>query len=208
LFELASKLVEDVAAGLRAKELAARVAAFVEFVIAARIDKRFADSTREPTAEYVQGLLAGVPKKRKDEAYKALVARTIVDYILPDREGPLLAAANEFEVAVPFEESVVLALGRTREPEAVRALADLLGQKDLGCPGEVCLAAGLAGSASLLQPLARKLLDSDGFVRFCAYEALRQLTGRDFWADWLYGDVAERGAVAQEWFRFCVRAGG
>jgi len=177
-------------------------------VIAARIDKRFAAATRAPTVEYVQGLLAGVSKQRKDAAYKALVVRSIVDYVLPDRVGLLLAASSEFEVAVPFEESVVRALGRTREPEAVRALAELLEQRDLGCLGEVCLAAGLTGSPGLLQPLARQLLADDGFVRFCAYEALRQLSGRDFWADWLYGDIAERGDAAQAWFRFCAKAGG
>jgi hypothetical protein len=45
-------------------------------------------------------------------------------------------------------------------------------------------------------------------VRFCASEALRQLTGKDVWADWLYGDLAERGAAAQDWFRVCAKAGG
>jgi hypothetical protein len=208
LFERATALVDELAAGLRARELEARVAAFVEFLIAARIDRRFTAATREATVQYVLGLLAGVPKKRKDAAYKVLVARSIVDYVQPERAGSLLAGTHEFVVAVPFEESVVLALGRTREPEAVHALAALLEQRDLGCLGEVCLAAGLTGSRSLLQPLARRLLDGDGFVRFCAYEALRKSTGKDFWADWLYGDVAERGAAAQEWFRWCAKAGG
>jgi hypothetical protein len=204
----ATRLVEAVAAGLRGRELEARAAEFVDFVIEARIDRRFTAATREATVQYVVGLVAGVPKKRKDADYKALVARSIVDYVLPDRGRSLLAGTHEFEVAVPLEESIVLALGRTRDAEAVQALAALLAWRDLGCLGEVCLAAGHSGDRILLQPLARRLLDDDGFVRFCAHEALRRLTGMDVQADWMYGDVAERGAAAQAWYRLVAKAGG
>ena len=73
------------------------------------------------------------------------------------------------------------------------------------------LAQGIKNISSKRSPAYMRIFGNApppyGFVRFCAYEALRQLTGSDFWADWLYGDAGERGAAAQQWFRCCSRIG-
>ncbi|MBK8098767.1 MAG: HEAT repeat domain-containing protein [Planctomycetes bacterium] len=198
-------LVASVADGLKGKELATRVAELVDRVIAERVDPRFSAASRKATIEYVEGLLAAVRKARGNAAYHQVVARAIADYFVPDPGVSVLSSMHEFTAFVPLEEAILTALGRTREPEAVAALRELLADKTLPVRAHVCLAAAMTGDLSLLQPLARLLLDDDGFVRLCAHEALRQLTRRDVQCDWLYGTVAERGAAAQEWFKILAK---
>ena len=54
----------------------------------------------------------------------------------------------------------------------------------------------LAGG--LLLRLLPLLHDADPFVRFCASESLRHLTGREMAVDWMYGPASERAAAAAE----------
>ena len=203
---LAEKLVADVSRRLRGKALDARVAELVDLVIASRTDRRITPTSRDATLQYVRGLLAELPKQRGNAPYQATVVRAVADYLVPDQSMELLAGRGEVHAVVPFEEAVLLALGHTQDPTAVQAIAALLARPDLTRRSAACLAAAATGDRTLLQPLLRALLDDDGFVRFCAYEALRHLTGRDVWADWMYGDAAERGAAAQMWFRICSKA--
>lgn len=199
---LAEQLVAD-AARLRGRALDTRTAELVDLAIASGLDRRFAAGTREASIQYVKGLLAGLRQQAGNAAYAATVARAIADYFVPDQSMALLAGNREVRAVVPFEEAVLLALGRTREPAAVEALDGLLTRPDFSRRAHACLAAAATGDAALLRPLLQALLDDDGFVRFCAHEALRHLTGRDVPADWMYGDVEQGGAAAQMWFRLC-----
>lgn len=207
ILDRATALVAMVAGGARTKAIDDAIAVLVDFVIAARFGARFSAATRADTIDYVRGLLAGVRLKRRDAAYQDLVVESIADYFVPNESAQLLGGAHEIEAVVPLEEAILLALGHTRAPAAVSALAQLLGDKELPCRAHVCLAAGATGDRSLAPALVQALLDGDGFVRFCAYEALRRLCGTDVWADWMYGDVAERAAAAQMWFRLGSRSG-
>jgi HEAT repeat protein len=104
-------------------------------------------------------------------------------------------------VVAPLEEEILFAIGRSRTPAAVTAIARLLATGDARLRAHACLAAASSGGRALLQPLVHALLDDDGFVRLCAGEALRHMTGKDVAGDWLYGALAERGAAAEQWFR-------
>jgi hypothetical protein len=56
-------------------------------------------------------------------------------------------------------------------------------------------------TAPALLPL---LLDAEPFVRFCAYESLRRLSGKDVAIDWMYGPSAERFDAAEEYRRWSL----
>lgn len=89
------------------------------------------------------------------------------------------------EVQPPLLEAATLELGRTGDEAAIETLGSL------GTP-EAALALGSIGGKKVL-PHLLKLLESDnGWTRYCAYKALKHVTGKDFTCDWIFGDAKAR----------------
>lgn len=108
---------------------------------------------------------------------------------------------------MPLAEEIVLALGRTRDPEASEPLVALLRERKNPQRAWIALALGLCGARGAASELLPLLLDEDAFVRFAASEALRWLTGRELAVDWMYGPSDERFAAAEEYRRWFLERG-
>lgn len=69
---------------------------------------------------------------------------------------------------------------------------------------EAAPALGSLAQRDTVSALLDALDDGDPWVRRCAYVALKHLSGRDFFADWIFGSAADRQARAaryRTWFR-------
>ena len=97
--------------------------------------------------------------------------------------------------------ATILALAKSGRSVTMRAVAS--SSRRVRSRAVACRALGMAGRSSAARHLTSFLLDEDPFVRFCAYEALRHLTGQKFFVDWMYGELAQWTAGAQEYARWC-----
>ncbi len=77
-------------------------------------------------------------------------------------------------------------------------LARLADVNQLG-RAETALALGAVGGKKILARLIGALLDRDPWLRFCAYRALKALSGQDFCCDWLYGPEATIRRTTRKW---------
>lgn len=92
-------------------------------------------------------------------------------------------------------EVAVLALGKTRHPEGLDELISLA-QPGSPARGESVLSLGSYGTPEHLaragEALLRALVEpSDGFVRFCAYLSLKNISGKDYNADYIFGQIGD-----------------
>lgn len=192
------ELAEFVRAGGRAKELEARASALVDYVIAERLNALLDPAAR---AARVDALLQALEPLRAARTPPEAVAA-----LVPTLQALLLGGEVEledpgralFQPLVPLAEEVLLALGRTRDPLAVELVLAALqgGARELRA--HACLALGMCARAELAPKLLPLLLDEDPFVRFCAAEGLRHLTGRDHAVDWLAAPAEARQTAAEE----------
>jgi hypothetical protein len=93
--------------------------------------------------------------------------------------------------------------GRIGSPNAARdADQDPQEQRDRR-RGEAALALGAVANREAIEALVAALDDpKDGWVRFCAYETLKKMSGQDHPCDWIFGNASSRrSAVAhyREW---------
>jgi hypothetical protein len=109
-------------------------------------------------------------------------------------------AVNEYDVTKaeikifpPLLEIATLALAQTRHPPALDELVSLVENSPVR--GEAAMALGGFASVDPVKAgsaLLRALVDPrDGWVRFCAYLGLRNLTGKDYFADYVFGKTEE-----------------
>ena len=202
---LVERLVADVAEGLPKHRQQERVDSMLDFMIEKSLNPRITTATRRAARETIDQQLASLDGHRGDLAFRRQVVTAILQFLFGFAVVPPLR--GEFAPVVMLEEELLLALGRTQSAEAAAALVGFLARAgDNPYRAHACLAIGLAGRPEFARHLVRSLLDSDGFVRFCAYEGLRRLTQQDYWADWLYGDLHQRGVAAEQYFRWCIRA--
>jgi HEAT repeat protein len=200
---MVQQLVRDAAIDLR-NATGPRIDEIVDLVVTRKLNKEIADGNRKEARDEVRNQLQGLQGHRADQVYQATVVRAVLTFLLGELPPAQLNLA-EFEPVVLLEEEILLALGRTRTAEAVAALRRILVEHpDHPLRAEVCLALGMSGDMAAARDLAPRLLDSDPFVRFCAYEGVRHLTGQDFWADWMYGTLEERVNASQQYFRWCA----
>lgn len=89
------------------------------------------------------------------------------------------------EVQPPLLEVATLELGRTGDEAAIDTLAGL-------GTAEAALALGSIGGPKALPPLLKLLESEDGWTRYCAYKALKHVTGKDYVCDWVFGDAKSR----------------
>jgi HEAT repeat protein len=147
------------------------------------------DSWREYLRRYVEGLRGRMGEDANE--YAETVRLALRAAVAGD--DPLTGASSP---DVPWLAEVLLELGRTRDPAAVEALGTFV---EPGRPAraEACLALGATGRREAVPHLLRALAGDDGFVRYCAYLALRAITGRDHFADWIYGNASERARAVE-----------
>ena len=133
-----------------------------------------------------------------------VTVEAVVDWLIGDAPEPRMMIAEasgqiRSRPDVPLQEALVLELGRLRDPAAQAKLKELAALERLPLRGPACLALAATGTAEAGAVLVDALEASRPFVRLCAYLGLRELTGEDHFADWLYGDPGKRAVAVAEY---------
>ncbi|MCD4657133.1 MAG: HEAT repeat domain-containing protein, partial [Planctomycetes bacterium] len=100
---------------------------------------------------------------------------------------------SNISVYPPLLETAILELGRTGDEKAIDLFMDIL-KADMpnGSP-EAALALGVHLKPEVIQTLIATLRDcSQGWTRFCAYRALKNLSDKDYFCDWIFGSKSVR----------------
>lgn len=199
----AEELVSDAARGASRNQLRPKVRELVDEVSESGINPTLSGGQEDAYASHVEGLLDGVRAHRSDTNYLESIELQIVQFLLGfATEGPSWNGA-EIEPEVLLEEEILLALGRLRTPEASALLQDFVGEhRGSKHVAVAALAVGVCGDPGGGRAIVSLLADEDPFVRLCAYEALRHLTGLDVEADWYGGERVELTKRAEEYFRW------
>lgn len=196
------QMVNDGAAGRSKARLRKQLDAILDLVIRHGLNPKISADTRDAARARVEGMMVGLRGHKGDVFFRNRLSRDILQYLLAVKMGFTLKARTEFKPVVLLEEQILLALGRTRSKEAGEALSRFLGDhpKSVLVP-HACLALGISGQKAHARKLLPLLVCDDGFTRFCAYEALRHLTSKDYWADWMFGEMEERTTAAEQYVR-------
>ncbi len=197
-------LVALAAQGGQKTELRERIDELLAMLLRQTINPAITEPTRAKHRKHVLGLISGAKAHQTDLGYQRLIVDAVVEYLLGYALPRVNRNQGEFLPRVMLEEEILLSLGRTREPQASELLISFLNNKRNRYRAVACLALGVAGHKSAERTLAAFLLDDDGFTRYCAYESLRHLSGRDVFADWMYGKSAERFEAAEAYWRWLV----
>ncbi len=116
---------------------------------------------------------------------------------------PDITKAN-ISIYPPLLETSILELGRTGYEKAMDLFIKIL-QADMpnGSP-EAALALGVFKKKAAAAALLKTLEDSkDGWARFCAYKALKMMSGEDHFTDYIFGSKDRREdqiAFYKDWF--------
>lgn len=198
-------LVDTAALGVQRVELRRRVQEILDLLIRHAMNAAITEETRSSSAEHVLELVADVRSHRRDPGYLQGVRAQVLAFLLGYERKPAYLNPSQFEPPVLLEREILLALGRTRSPQAAELLLQVLENPRNANRGVACLALGMTAQREAAGELARFLLDEDPFVRFAAYEALRHLTNRPHeFVDWMHAPAAERYAAAEEWWQWLV----
>ncbi len=183
----------------------------LDFVIRNRMNVTIDAENRASARKYLLGQVDSAAAHRRDPGYLTAVRRAVLAYLLGYDVAPADSNRAQFAPPVSLEEEILLSLGRTRAPQAVELILQVLENKQNVHDAYACLALGMAGHASSASALAPFLLDADPFTRFAAYEALRHLVDVDraldgrAAIDWMYAPAAERYALAEEVWQWLVQ---
>ena len=175
-----------------------RAADLVDDVLREGIHPELAERPRRSVIDELAGILNSARAHRKDVVFLELGVKQILELLLGYPQPRWSRVSAEFSPQVQLEEEILLALGRTGEPEAVAALQGFLQNRKNRLRGVACLALGMAGDPSSADHLAPYLLDQDGFARWCAYRSLAHLADLELPIDWMYAPKDTRYASAQE----------
>jgi len=120
-----------------------------------------------------------------------------------DGENTLDIVKANIKICPPLLEIACIELGRLGSPNAVPTLLTILKSNATGGRAEAALALAACPSREAIEGIVAALDDpKDGWVRFCAYEALKKMSGQDHPCDWIFGNASSRSrAVAhyREW---------
>jgi HEAT repeat protein len=202
---LVDELVDRTVQGARQAERKRRIEELLTLVIAEGVNPQVNEDTRGEKRKYVEGQVEGLRSHGADPSYVAKVRVALMTTLV----GRVVDAPNrdraEFEPAVLLEEEILMSLGRTGTAEAAAALSKVVEDEDSVYRATACLALGASGQPVAARYLVRALVADDPFVRLCAYEALKYLTGEDHFADWIYGDEHARTVAAGEYAAWSAR---
>jgi HEAT repeat protein len=137
-------------------------------------------------------------KKLKPANLKKPLARAMDEWVYQKPEITP-EGVKPFHFSPPILETICWMLGDLKDKEGAPLLKLVLANANLPARSEAALALGRLPKELALGPLVDVLeKDDDGWVRYSAFLGLRMLTGEDHFADWLYGNKADRAdAVAK-----------
>ncbi len=192
------ELVEAARAGEKEKALAARAAELFDWVLEQRLNALLDLGARDAHVDALLRMLEDLPGPRDEPVVGDALVRPLERLLLGGEVEVEDPGRALFQPLVPLAEEVLLALGRTRDPLAVELVLSVLASGARELRAHACLALGMCAQPALAERLLPALLDEDPFVRFCASEGLRQLTGREATLDWMTAEPAARQAAAEE----------
>jgi hypothetical protein len=201
------ELLARAADGVQNVRLRELVRELVDFVVRNRMNPAITAQNADAARAYVLGLIDDVRSHRADDSYLRTVRDAVMEFLLGYPVDSSAGDRAQFAPPVLLEEEILLALGRTRSPQAAELLLTVLADGKNVNRALACLALGMTGQRSSARELPRFLLDADPFTRFCAWEGLRALTEIEdtvAFVDWMYAPAAERTAGAEEVFRWLV----
>lgn len=150
-------------------------------------------------------LLGKIPRPELLDAILAAATKAHASGMWARREGEntLDIVKAKIRICPPLLEIACIELGRLQDPKALPALIAILKSDATGGRAEAALALGAIPGREAIEALVAALEDpKDGWVRFCAYEALRKLSDKDHPCDWIFGSAASRSRAAahyREW---------
>jgi hypothetical protein len=115
-----------------------------------------------------------------------------------DMEGRMPPDTALLKGVSPLYETAVVELGRLSDEKSFHRLTEILRQDGPGRV-EAALAFGNFRRREALIPLLDALEDRDPWVRYGAYRSLREISGTNYFADWLQGSEEERGEAVKQW---------
>jgi len=192
------ELLDAAASGERERALGERAGKAFDAMLAHGLNPLLGPDDRDAlVGQLVKASRRGDDEETREAGVQRLLA------ILVSGEAFLVDPSRKlFEAAVPLAEEVLLALGRTHEAPALELLLTTLKGEARDLRAHAALALGMCGVASVARELLPALLDEDPFVRFCASESLRHLTGKELAVNWMSAPAAERVAAAEEFRRW------
>jgi hypothetical protein len=122
-----------------------------------------------------------------------------------DRGNPLGQMQQGSPIAVPpapLLEYAIIELGRLKEASNEDYLIQYMKNKNSDARAEACFAVAAIGTKNCKQALVDMLSDSDGWIRFSAYKALKGISKvdeKEYIADWLYGTESSRAEAVKKW---------
>lgn len=150
-------------------------------------------------------LMGKTSQKNKVDALVKVVTKALESGMWARREGENLLDITKANIKItpPLLEIACIELGRLGDPKGLPALLQVIKSPATGGRGEAALALGAIAGGEAVEALVAALEDpKDGWLRFCAYEALKKLSGLDHFTDWFFGQPSSRSrAVARyrEW---------
>jgi hypothetical protein len=158
-------------------------------------------------------VVKGASVSNAEEAYLIAMAVQMLDQLNDNKGDELLALVEKanaadatakrnssdeyditkakFDIFPPLLEIATLAVGKTQYEEAIPKLLELV--KSGKARAEAALAlGGLPQSKENIKLVCEALLESacdqnDGWLRFCSYLSLKNISNRDFFADYIFG---------------------
>lgn len=105
----------------------------------------------------------------------------------------------DIQVFPPLVETAVFELGRTADVRALPLLIEILNaQLPYGSP-EAAIVLGNFRYRAAISALLDALSADNGWIRFCAYRALRQISGSNFFADWINGTPQSTASAIRQY---------
>lgn len=209
--QAASHKVSGVQA-LALRELYERGDKFYVPVAKKLIDGYKGDPTKGAVA-FVVGTALKLMGKTKEgnslDSVVAVVEKALKAGMWARREGQNIIDITKakFTITPPLLEISCIELGRLGDPKGVPALLKVLKSEATGGRGEAALALGAIGGKEAVDALVEALEDpKDGWLRFCAYESLKKLTGEDYFCDWLFGSKSTRRRAVSKYRRLAKTA--
>ncbi|MBI3819843.1 MAG: hypothetical protein HY286_14195 [Planctomycetes bacterium] len=157
---------------------------------------------RKAALQFLTSSLNSIISKKRDSNYKKTAKEAMVRYFsiaLDVRQPTMDAMLGSAQAS--FVDTMILYLPKTKDSRSAPLLAELLAAGDFAHAPAACIALGRMRQKTSAKAVLPYLYHEDGFTRYCAYRALKQITGREYFADWIYGkslDWAQAGAKYKE----------
>ena len=203
---LVGDLVQKAGARKKDKGRRGKINAVLDVVIQQGLRPYHTEKRRPGAVVYVERQLDGIRLQREDPNYRARVNRSILGYLLGNARPDGVQDRVIPRPLIQLEEEILFAFGRLRSKAGAEVLTRFIAENpDSVLRAHACLALGMSGQKSVASKLVPSLIHADGFVRYCAYRSLRQLTGQDFWANWMYGERKGWFAIGEYYLRWLGR---